>query len=105
MRYLVLTDIHASLEALDTCLADAKVRGYEQTLVLGDLVGYGPDPNTVIERVQALAPGGIAGGTRKRVAGALERAGGFTVGPRSAAHGTLETLTEPYREWLAALPE
>ena len=45
MRYLILTDIHANLEALETVLADADDRGYEQTLVLGDLVGYGADPN------------------------------------------------------------
>src|SRR5260221_7224181 len=51
MRYLVLTDIHANLEALDACLADARVRGYEQTLILGDVVGYGADPNAVIDRV------------------------------------------------------
>ena len=54
MRYLVLTDIHANLEALDACLADADSRGYDRTLVLGDLVGYGADPNAVIERVQRL---------------------------------------------------
>jgi predicted phosphodiesterase len=105
MRYLVLTDIHANLEALDTCLADAKVRGYEQTLVLGDLVGYGPDPNTVIERVQALAPVAIVRGNHDKVACGLEQAEGFNVVAKSAAHWTLETLTGPYREWLAALPE
>ena len=56
MRYLVLTDIHANLEALDICLADAAGRACAETLVLGDLVGYGPDPNAVVERVQALKP-------------------------------------------------
>ena len=35
MRYLVLTDIHANLEALDVCLADARDRGFDETLVLG----------------------------------------------------------------------
>ena len=45
MRYLVLTDIHANLEALDACLADALRARSIQTLVLGDLVGYGGDPN------------------------------------------------------------
>src|SRR5262249_56081973 len=44
MRYLVLTDIHANLEALEACLADARDRRCDQTLVLGDLVGYGADP-------------------------------------------------------------
>ena len=49
MRYLVLTDIHANLEAFDVCLVHAERQGYDQTVVLGDLVGYGPDPNAVIE--------------------------------------------------------
>jgi hypothetical protein len=105
MRYLVLTDIHANLEALDVCLADAKTRGYDQTLVLGDLVGYGPDPNTVIERVQALAPTAIVRGNHDKVACGLEQAEGFNTVAKSAAHWTLETLTPAYREWLAALPE
>ena len=44
MRYLVLTDIHANLEALDTCLADADERRCDATLCLGDLVDYGLEP-------------------------------------------------------------
>jgi diadenosine tetraphosphatase ApaH/serine/threonine PP2A family protein phosphatase len=105
MRYLVLTDIHANLEALDTCLADAKARGYDKTLVLGDLVGYGPDPNTVIERVQALAPTAIVRGNHDKVACGLEQAEGFNTVAKSAAHWTLDALTDAYRDWLAALPE
>jgi len=104
MRYLVLTDIHANLEALDVCLADAKTRGYDRTLVLGDLVGYGPDPNTVIDRVQALAPTAIVRGNHNKVACGLEQAEGFNTVAKSAAHWTLDTLTPAYREWLAALP-
>jgi len=105
MRYLVLTDIHANLEALDTCLADAKARGYDRTVVLGDLVGYGPDPNTVIERVQALEPVAIVRGNHDKVACGLEQAEGFNTVAKSAAHWTFETLTDAYRTWLAELPE
>ena len=46
MRYLVLTDIHANLEALDACLADAASHGYDATLVLGDLSDTAPTPTT-----------------------------------------------------------
>jgi len=105
MRYLVLTDIHANLEALDTCLADAKARGYDRTVVLGDLVGYGPDPNTVIERVQALEPVAIVRGNHDKVACGLEQAEGFNTVAKSAAPWTFETLTAVYRKWLAELPE
>lgn len=105
MRYLVLTDIHANLEALDTCLTDAGVRGFDKTLVLGDLVGYGPDPNAVIERVLQLEPVAIVRGNHDKVACGLEQAEGFNNVAKSAAHWTLEMLTPAYREWLAALPE
>ncbi len=105
MRYLVLTDIHANLEALDTCLADARARTYDETLVLGDLVGYGADPNAVVERVQALAPLALVRGNHDKVACGLEQAEGFNAVARSAARWTLEVLKPEYRDWLAVLPE
>lgn len=105
MRYLVLTDIHANLEALDTCVADARLRGFDETLVLGDLVGYGGDPNAVVERVQALTPTAIVRGNHDKVACGLEQAEGFNAVAKSAAKWTLEILTPAHREWLAALPE
>ena len=105
MRYLVLTDIHANLEALDTCLADASARGYERTLVLGDIVGYGPDPNVVIDRVQALGPVEIVRGNHDKVACGIEQPEGFNVVAKSAALWTLDLLTPDHRDWLAALPE
>jgi diadenosine tetraphosphatase ApaH/serine/threonine PP2A family protein phosphatase len=104
MRYLVLTDIHANLEALDTCLADAKARTFDRTLVLGDLVGYGPDPNAVVERIRALEPIAIVRGNHDKVACGLEQAEGFNSVAKSAAKWTLDVLTPACREWLAALP-
>ena len=104
MRYLVLSDIHANLEALDTCLADASNRRYDQTLVLGDIVGYGADPNAVIERVQALEPAAIVRGNHDKVACGLEQPEGFNTVARSASAWTFEMLTPEHRDWLAALP-
>ena len=105
MRDLVLTDIHANLEALDACLADARPRGFDQTLVLGDLVGYGGDPNAVVERIQSLNPVAIVRGNHDKVACGLEQAEGFNAVAKSAAKWTLDVLEPAYREWLAALPE
>jgi diadenosine tetraphosphatase ApaH/serine/threonine PP2A family protein phosphatase len=104
MRYLVLTDIHANLEALETCLADAHARGYEATLVLGDIVGYGADPNAVVARVQALQPVAIVRGNHDKVACGIDEAEGFNVVARSAAMWTLDALTPSHRAWLATLP-
>ena len=105
MRYLVLTDIHANLEALEACLAEAGTRGFDRSLVLGDLVGYGGDPNAVVERIQGLQPTAIVRGNHDKVACGLEQADSFNAVARSAAKWTLDVLLPAHREWLAALPE
>jgi diadenosine tetraphosphatase ApaH/serine/threonine PP2A family protein phosphatase len=104
LRYLVLTDIHANLEALDACIDLARDRGFDETLVLGDLVGYGADPNAVIERVRALTPRAVVRGNHDKVACGLEQADGFNLVARSAARWTLDVLSAANRDWLAALP-
>jgi len=105
MRYIVLTDIHANLEALDACLSHARERGYDRTLVLGDLVGYGPDPNETIARIQSLNPVGMIRGNHDKVACGLEQPEGFNAVAKGAALWTYETLTAANRLWLASLPQ
>ena len=58
MKLALLSDIHANIQALDTCLQHALDGGAEQFVLLGDFVGYGANPVQVIERVQALAADG-----------------------------------------------
>ncbi|HPU94084.1 MAG TPA: metallophosphoesterase family protein, partial [Candidatus Saccharicenans sp.] len=53
MRYLVFSDIHGNLEALEAVLKDARKKRIDHYLFLGDLVGYGASPNEVIQQVQA----------------------------------------------------
>ena len=53
MRYLVISDIHANLDAFEAVLAHAEDR-WDRVLVLGDLVGYGAQPGAVIDRVRSL---------------------------------------------------
>jgi diadenosine tetraphosphatase ApaH/serine/threonine PP2A family protein phosphatase len=105
MRYLVLTDIHANLEALEACLADAAPHAYDRTLVLGDLVGYGADPNAVIERLRDLDPLALVRGNHDKVACGLEPPDGFNSVARSAVQWTFDELTEAHRTWLAQLPQ
>jgi diadenosine tetraphosphatase ApaH/serine/threonine PP2A family protein phosphatase len=105
VRYLVLTDIHANLEALDACVADARARGFDRTLVLGDLVGYGADPNPVIERVQALEPFAVVRGNHDKVACGLESSEGFNVTAKHAIRWTSDELSPDHRAWLADLPQ
>ena len=104
MPYLILSDIHGNLEALDAVLADAEGR-YDCILCLGDIVGYGPDPNAVIDRVIGLGPAAIVRGNHDKIAFGLEQAEGFNVAARAAAEWTLNSLTPEHRQWLIDLPQ
>ena len=53
MRILVMSDIHANYTALEAVLKDAGT--VDETWCLGDLVGYGPDPNAVLEQMRDIA--------------------------------------------------
>jgi len=52
MRILIISDIHANYTALDAVLADSG--RVDETWCLGDVVGYGPDPNQVVERLREI---------------------------------------------------
>ncbi len=104
MRYLILSDIHANLDALDAVLDDASRIGYDRVLVLGDLVGYGAQPNEAIARVRALEPAAIIRGNHDKVAAGLEPADGFNPAALHAAEWTARSLTPENRAYLAAQP-
>src|SRR2546430_15265695 len=67
MRILVLSDLHANATALDTALDAAKGR-WERAVCLGDVVGYGPDPNEVTSKIRELGARTIRGNHDKAAA-------------------------------------
>ena len=104
MRYLVLSDLHANLEALEAVLATVGRETYDRCLLLGDIVGYGADPNAVVDRVRALAPDVAIRGNHDKVASGMESADGFNQAAKYAAMWTLDQLSSENRDYLAALP-
>jgi predicted phosphodiesterase len=104
MRYLILSDIHSNLEALDAVLRASAAQRYDAVLVLGDLVGYGADPNAVVDCVRALNPTSIIRGNHDKVAAGLDDAEDFNPMAKSAAHWTRDALTPETREYLRDLP-
>ena len=102
MRYLVLSDIHGNLEALEATLA--AVDDCDGALVLGDLVGYGADPNAVVERIRALPASVIVRGNHDKVAAGLDSTESFNHIARDAIEWTTAVMTPANREWLGALP-
>ena len=91
MRYLLLSDVHSNLEALYTCLELAAGK-YDTAVCLGDLVGYGPNPNEVIDKVQNLCQPVIRGNHDKACCG-IDDAKEFNPYARMATLWTQEKLT------------
>jgi predicted phosphodiesterase len=102
MRYLILTDIHANLTALETALEAATGR-WDKVVCLGDIVGYGPDPNEVVDRIRELGAITIRGNHDKAGSG-LANADDFNPVARAVALWTREKLRPENREWLEQLP-
>ena len=94
MRYLLLSDIHANLDAFDAVLAHAD-GAWDQALVLGDLVGYGAEPNAVVDRVRSLEPEAIIRGNHDKAATGIDDGSQFNHVARIAALWTGTQLT-PY---------
>ncbi|HEY6541117.1 MAG TPA: metallophosphoesterase family protein [Ktedonobacteraceae bacterium] len=108
MRYAVFTDIHANLEALEAVLAKideiAAKEPIDQIWFLGDLVGYGPDPNECIVKLRERTDVIIAGNHDWAAVGKIDLEE-FSPAARISAEWTAETLTEEHRTFLVNLPE
>jgi predicted phosphodiesterase len=102
MRILILSDIHANLEALEAVLADSGP--VDSVWCLGDLVGYGPNPNEVIDRVRDL-PGFLSLiGNHDQAALGIIPLSRFNQDAGAAAAWTMEQLRTDNAAYLRALP-
>ncbi len=103
MRYAVFSDVHANLEALEAVAADAAAHGPDAFVCLGDLVGYGPDPNECVARVRTLGGCVIAGNHDLAAVGGadLDR---FTPLARAAIEWTIGVLSGEAARFLSSLP-
>ena len=103
MRILVFSDIHANLTALEAVIAN--VGPIDAAWCLGDLVGYGPDPNECIERIQELPNlvcilGNHDAATLKQIDSAT-----FNPEARIALRWTQDTLSDANFDYLLKLPQ
>jgi predicted phosphodiesterase len=105
MRYLILSDLHSNDEALSAVLARVRRKKFERVVVLGDFVGYGANPNQVIDRIRKIKRRKvmIRGNHDKFVSG-LDSGDLFNPIARAAARWTAEKLTPPNRKFLETLP-
>ena len=103
MRILVISDIHANLTALDAILTDAGE--FEAAWCLGDLVGYGPDPNECIAKVRALPNLRCIIGNHDAAALDQIDTKTFNLEARQALEWTQKTLTETSVSFLSSLQQ
>jgi predicted phosphodiesterase len=104
MRYLVISDIHSNLEALEAVLRASSSQKCDGVIVLGDFVGYGADPNAVVDRIRGLKPVAVVRGNHDKVAASLENAEDFNPMAKAAAEWTRTALSSETFEYLKELP-
>jgi len=103
MRTLIISDIHANLVALEAVLADAAP--FDAAWCLGDLVGYGPDPNECVECIAQLPNLQCIMGNHDAAAVGCIEVDAFNPDARKTVLWAQERLTPANKEYLKNLPE
>jgi predicted phosphodiesterase len=103
VRYLILSDIHANMTALEAALKAAEGR-WDKIVCLGDLVGYGPDPNEVTNRIREISSVTIRGNHDKAVTG-LANPEEFNPIAHHAVLWTRQQLAPENHAYLEKLPK
>jgi diadenosine tetraphosphatase ApaH/serine/threonine PP2A family protein phosphatase len=101
MRILLISDVHANLTALEAVISDAGQ--FEQIWCLGDVVGYGPEPNECIRRLREYDLVCLAGNHDLAVAGKMPL-WDFTQSAREVIFWTRHWLSPAHLDWLGSLP-
>src|SRR5258707_14603248 len=103
MRCLIPSDLHANLPAFEAALAAASGK-WDAAVCLGDVVGYGPDPAAVSEKLQSITGETIRGNHDKAVAGIMT-SDDFNPVAKMAVEWTQSQLSPELMSWLATLPQ
>ena len=102
MKYAIISDLHANLEALEAVLADMQPHA-DAVICLGDIVGYNANPNECLELVQNVCNVVIAG-NHDQAACDLRLYDDFSEYAKEAMHWTREQLTPAWKQYLYSLP-
>jgi len=102
MRIAVLSDIHGNVPALEAVLA--AIGSFDALWQLGDIVGYGPQPDETGATLVARDAGGVRGNHDAAALGLID-AGAFNDDARTAVQWTAAQLSDGSKAWLTALPE
>lgn len=101
--YAIMADIHANDAALDCVLNFYREHNITQGIVLGDIVGYGPEPQGCIERLQE-SPFEIIKGNHDHAVATNNTSRGFSQLAKTVIDWTIGQLSQQHRDWLHNLP-
>ena len=104
MRIALLSDIHANVQALTACLNHARERGAERFVFLGDLVGYGADPEGVLDIVTSYALAGAIALKGNHDEAIAKSSSYFNDAAKAALELARKRLGTEHKQFLAALP-
>ena len=104
MLIALYSDIHANMPAFEACLAASAALGIKRHVILGDLVGYGPDPAVVVERVAALAEEGAVVLRGNHDEAAIGTDTGMNATAQRAMNWTRNQLQDSHRNFLSTRP-
>lgn len=103
MVYAIISDVHANAIALSAVLEDARRCGAKKLLCLGDVVGYGPEPESTVSTIRARAAFTLAGNHDDAVAGRLDPSDFIDLAADAVARHR-EALSDENLAWLKSLP-
>ncbi len=102
-RVGIISDIHSNLEALDAALKWLDSQSVEDVVCLGDVVGYGPNPNECCDLVRRVSSVTLLGNHDAAVIGAMSTEF-YRDAARHAIQWTRRQLSSTHLEWLYRLP-
>jgi diadenosine tetraphosphatase ApaH/serine/threonine PP2A family protein phosphatase len=103
MKVGVFSDVHGNLESLNAVLEELARQGMDRLWCLGDIVGYGANPNECVERVREAAQVVVLGNHDAACTGTEDLAY-FNPNARAAVLWTMDRLTDENKAWLRSLP-
>ena len=105
MRYFIFSDVHANIEAFDAVLSAIAGEQVNRIIFLGDIVGYGAQPNEAVTRLKQLKPDAMVRGNHDKVIAEIEDGSGFQDLAYTSAMWSRLQMQPDNKAYLRSIPQ